>query len=109
MNYKFAVDELNYITLKELKYKDIVIPKGFVFDGVTVKATFTFLFSNKDLRKGIEASCFHDWMCNHKDLYKRKEATKILVDLWVKSGLPKWKAWFVYVNVELYQILVNHW
>lgn len=106
---KFAVDGINYITLEPLTYKDITIPEGFVFDGVTVKAPFTFLFSNKDLRKGIRASCFHDWMCKHKDKYDRKDATKLLVDMWVEDGLPKWKSSFVYISVELYQIFVNKW
>ena len=48
-------------------------------------------------------------MCRHKEKYKRKEATKILVSLWIDAGLPKWKGYIVYIFVELYQILVNHW
>lgn len=99
----FAILGINYITLKCLSYKNLFIPKGFIFDGVTVKAPFTLLFSNKDLRKGILASCFHDYMCRHKDIYKRKDATKVLIDLWIKEGLPKWKSYIVFVCVELYQ------
>lgn len=107
--YDFAIKDLNYITLNEIKYKDIIVPKDFTFDGVTVKAPFTFLFSNKDLRKGIKASCIHDWMCNHKDQYKRKYATQLLTELWVQNGLPKWKSYIVYIFVELYQIIINKW
>lgn len=51
----FAVFGNDYVTLKKLQYQDIEIPAGFIFDGVTVKAPFTFIFSNKDLRKGIKA------------------------------------------------------
>lgn len=109
MKPTFAIIGINYITLTKLSYKNLRIPKGFIFDGVTVKAPFTFIFSNKDLRKGIRASCFHDYMCRHKDKYKRKEATKTLVNLWVEDGLPRWKGWIVFIFVELYQILVNHW
>lgn len=54
----FAVWQDKYVTLKALKYDKIEVPKGFIFDGVTVKAPFTVIFSNKDLRKGIRASCF---------------------------------------------------
>ena len=63
----FGINGDKYHTLVSLEYEGIKIPAGFEFDGVTVKAPFTFLFSNKDLRQGIRASCFHDWMCNHKD------------------------------------------
>lgn len=107
--YDFAVQDLNFITLNEIIYKDVKVPENFVFDGVTVKAPFTFLFSNKDLRKGIKASCIHDWMCNHKEQYKRKYATQLLIELWIQNGLPKWKSYIVYVFVELYQIFKNHW
>lgn len=99
----FLVVGEKYRTIKELKYKDIVVPKGFEFDGVTVKAPFTFLFSNKDLRQGIRASCFHDYMCQHKDKYKREYATNILVEIWQEDGLEDFKAWFVRWSVNLYQ------
>lgn len=100
----FAVFGNDYVTLKKLQYQDIEIPAGFIFDGVTVKAPFTFIFSNKDLRKGIKASCFHDWLCQHKKQYSRTFSTKILVDLWRKNGLGRIKAGLVFIFVELYQI-----
>ena len=101
----FGVKGLKYVTLKELHYDGITLPKGFEFDGVTVKAPFTFLFSNKDLRQGIRASCFHDWMCQHKNEYFRAYATKVLVDIWREDGLEPFKAWFVKVCVNAYQWL----
>lgn len=102
---KFGVKGLKYVTLKELHYDGITVPKGFEFDGVTVKAPFTLLFSNKDLRQGIRASCFHDWMCQHKNEYSREYATKVLVDVWKEDGLESLKAWFVKVCVNAYQWL----
>ena len=99
----FLVVGEKYKTIKELTYKGITVPKGFEFDGVTVKAPFTFLFSNKDLRQGIRASCFHDYMCQHKDKYKREYATDILVEVWQEDGLEDFKAWFVRWSVNLYQ------
>ncbi len=101
----FGVKGLKYVTLKELHYDGITLPKGFEFDGVTVKVPFTLLFSNKDLRQGIRASCFHDWMCRHKDEYSREYATKVLVDIWKEDGLEDFKAWFVKVCVNAYQWL----
>lgn len=67
----FAVYGINYVTLRDLEHDSVIVPKGYVFDGVTVKAPFTFIFSNKDLRKGIRASCFHDWLCEHRSQYTR--------------------------------------
>ena len=101
----FGVKGLKYVTLKELHYDGITLPKGFEFDGVTVKVPFTLLFSNKDLRQGIRASCFHDWMCQHKNEYSREYATKVLVDIWKEDGLEDFKAWFVKVCVNAYQWL----
>lgn len=104
-NFDFAVYGINYSTLRELSYAEIVIPKGFVFDGVTVPAPFTLLFSNKDLRQGIMASCFHDWMCKHKDLYARKEATEILIEIWKIYGLNNFKAVIAKFAVNFFQWL----
>lgn len=40
----FAVYGINYVTLKDMQYDGIKVPKGYVFDGVTAKAPFTFLW-----------------------------------------------------------------
>lgn len=99
----FAILGNEYVTLKKLQYMDIEVPEGFVFDGVTIKAPFTFIFSNKDLRQGVRASCFHDFMCRNKTQYKRKQASLILADLWKQDGLNPFKVWIVFWCVELYQ------
>ena len=99
----FGVVDDKYVTLRDLRYDDITVPKGFVFDGVTVKAPFTFIFSNKDLRQGVRASCFHDFMCRNKTQYKRKQASLVLTALWKQDGLNPFKAWIVFWCVELYQ------
>ena len=101
----FGISGDKYHTLVSLEYEGIKIPAGFEFDGVTVKAPFTFLFSNKDLRQGIRASCFHDWMCNHKDRYRRETATDVWVEIWRADGLEAWKAWVGRWSVNLYQWL----
>ena len=100
---EFAVYGINYVTLLDMEYNGIKIPRGFIFDGVTVKAPFTFIFSNKDLRQGIKASCFHDWLCKHRSQYTRKYATNVLVDMWKKNGLNPFKAWIVKVSVNVFQ------
>lgn len=105
----FAIVGINYVTLKDIKYGDIIVPKGYVFDGVTAKAPFTFIFSTKDLRQGIKASCVHDWMCEHRSEYTRKYATDVLVDIWRKEGLNTFKAYIVKFSVNLYQMFRGGW
>lgn len=106
---EFGISGLNYVTLKELKYNNLTVPEGFEFDGVTVKAPFTFLFSSKDLRKGIRASCFHDFMCRDKKSYYRRYATKVLVDIWKEDGLSPFKAWIVKITVNTFQAVKGGW
>ena len=61
----FALYDIKYITLHRQSYKTVKVPKGFIFDGITVPAPLMVLFSNKDLRQGIRAACFHDFMCQN--------------------------------------------
>lgn len=105
----FAVYGINYVTMRELEYDGIKIPCGYVFDGVTAKAPFTLIFSTKDLRQGIRASCFHDWLCQHKPKYTREYSTKILVDIWRKDGLNGYKAFIVKISVNFYQFFKGGW
>ena len=103
--YDFAVEGINYITLREQTFENITVPKDFVFDGVTVPAPFTLLFSNKVLRQGIKAACFHDYMCQNKNLYTRKLATDILMKIWQENGLNSFKAVIAKAIVNIYQML----
>ncbi len=104
-DFDFAVYDIKYITLHRLSYKDVKVPRGFIFDGITVPAPLTILFSNKDLRQGIKASCFHDFMCQNKDKFSRKEATSILIELWLQAGLNKFKAQIAKLSINIYQRL----
>ena len=98
-----------YITLHLWTFRNINVPEGFVFDGVSVPWFATFLFTHNDLKRGIMASAFHDFMWENKDKFKRREATSILIKLWKQAGLgsrwyTSWKPWVVYISVELYQM-----
>ena len=106
----FAVyDEKHYVTMKDLKFRNVTVPKYFIFDGVSVPWFAMFLFTHNELKRGIMASAFHDFMCENKDKFKRREATSILIKLWKQAGLgshwyTSWKPWLVYISVELYQM-----
>lgn len=105
----FAVYGINYVTLRDLDHDGVIVPKGYVFDGVTLKAPFTFIFSNKDLRQGIKASCFHDYMCKHKSEYTREYATNVLVEIWQQDGLSPLKALIVKGAVNAFQLFKGGW
>lgn len=105
----FGIKGLNYITLRKLKYDNIVIPKGFEFDGVTLKAPFTIIFSTDDLMKGIYASCFHDYMCKNRQNYTLKYSTDVLVKLWKKEGLNPFKCFLVKTFVNIFQFFRGGW
>ncbi len=98
-----------YITLDKLSRQGVKVPAGFVFDGVSVPWFVMWMFTHNELKEGIEAACVHDFMCGHKEKYRRREATSILLKLWKNAGLGErwytsWKPWVVYAFVELYQI-----
>ena len=57
----FGISGDKYHTLVSLEYEGLKIQAGFEFDGVTVKAPFPFLFSNKALRQVIRESCLPCW------------------------------------------------
>ncbi|MFV0626175.1 MAG: DUF1353 domain-containing protein [Alphaproteobacteria bacterium] len=90
-------------------YKDITVWASFKFDGASIPWPVMFLFTKNDIAKGDVAACFHDWMCEHKHLYKRKYATHILLKLWKMAGLPSWKAGIIYACVEAYQMTQKGW
>ena len=105
----FSICGINYVTRRDIEYDGIKVPQGYVFDGVTVKAPFTVIFNSEDLRRGLRASCFHDWLCEHRSEYKRKYATKVLVDLWRANKLGPIKAKIVSICVNVYQLFRGGW
>jgi len=98
-----------FVTTHPLTYKELSIKEGFEFDGVTVKAPFTIMFSGEDLRKGVRASCFHDYLCRDKKHYRRSYATDVLVNIWAEDGLPRYKCLIVKFCVNLYQKYRKGW
>lgn len=99
--------DYKYKTTKDIKFENVKVPKNFIFDGVTAPFPASLFLTARDYRKGILASCFHDYMCNNKKNYKRKTATHILLKLWKMNGLASWKSWIIYIFIELYQIFTS--
>lgn len=107
-------DEKRYVSLRKRTFRNVTVPEGFVFDGVSVPWFVMWMFTHNELKRGMRASCFHDFLCENRGQCKRKEATSILLKLWKEDGLGKrwytsWKPWIVYIFVELYQMKQGGW
>ena len=106
--FKVTEDNKKFITTRDICFEGVEVPKGFIFDGVTAPFPVSLFFTAHDYRKGIEASCYHDWMCKNKTKYKRKHSTHILIKLWKKNGLASWKQWGTYIFIELFQMFTSN-
>jgi len=77
-----------YITTRELKYRDVVVPVGTPTDGLTLKIRFLHLFISKYDPRVIEAVIMHDYLCE-KELYAKadKYFEEMLPDIWQKKPM----------------------
>ena len=105
----FGVKDGKFITLREIHHHDVTVKEGYTFDGVTVKVPFRFIFSNRDLLKGVHASCIHDFMCENRRYFDRRIATNYLVNIWRGDGLSDFKAKLVKLFVNIYQYFKGGW
>lgn len=99
-----------FFNSKEIIYRDydteVIIPLFESSDGPTVNWVPRWLLSNREYVLGAKAAMVHDYMCRHKSRYSRNVASKMLRDIWIKSGLNPIKGWIIYFLVDFYQWLV---
>lgn len=88
------------VVLEEYRYKDIIIPEGFVFDGASIPKWLRWKFDPFDER-WIIAACIHDWLY-YKRLKPRKECDRILMEVMIKGGSPKMIAYEFYWAVRFW-------
>ena len=98
-----------FVVLEDIDFGDVVVPKGFDYDGPSSPSMCVPLIGKRMFIKGVYCSCKHDYQHRHKEKYPRKQATKDLVNLWQRAGLPKWQGKLVYVFVELYCRFILKW
>ena len=83
------------------KYKDIIVPKGFSFDGNTVPRWARFFIGQYEY---IQASCIHDYLYNKDTNYlniSRYEADNIYKVMLIDMGFDKYKAMVCYYLIRL--------
>lgn len=84
---------------------EVPIPRGFQSDGPTLVFITRLFITTKEFLLGAKAALIHDYMCKHKRKFSRKISSKMLRDQWVEDGLHPIKGFFLYILVELFQII----
>lgn len=84
-----------YELIRDFEYKDIVVPKGFVTNGIDLKTRVLSLFINKYDPITIEAVVVHDYLCELEQYAK--------ADLYFQELLPNiWQKPFMLFLVKIY-------
>ena len=96
-------------TQVDINFGDVIVPAGFRYNGANVPSWVVPFLGKRFLYLAAYAACIHDYKATYPEKYPRKAATKQLVDLWVRAGLPKWKGAIVYIFVEMYCKYVRKW
>lgn len=56
-----------YETTEDLVFEDVIVPKGFITDGISYKLRIIGLILNKYDPRFIEACIFHDYLTRYDD------------------------------------------
>ena len=84
-----------YQTTEELVYKDIIVPEGYLTDGISYKLRIVSLFVNKFDPRFIIPTIVHDYLC---DLEEYEKADRYFEEL-----LPKnWRKPLMVNSVKIY-------
>ena len=86
---------------KDLSYRDINIPKGFVTNGANIPRLFWSLFPPNS-PEYLSAVVVHDFMCANVAQYGYEKADRYFYDAMLEIGVPKWKAKLFYFWVKWY-------
>jgi hypothetical protein len=102
---ELKLKDLEYVdgykeVIEEYKYKDIIIPEGFMFDGASIPKYLRWRFDPFDPR-WIRAACIHDRLYYTHEK-PRKICDKILREVMLEDGSPKRTAWEFYYRVRLF-------
>ena len=93
-------EDLYYRTSSRI---DIVVPKGFVYDGASIPIVLTSLLPKIGL-KYDRASCLHDWLyaATNTHNYNRKECDKLFYEAMLSDKVNKNLAKLMYLAVRVF-------
>lgn len=88
----------------------LTIPKDFKSDGATITMKLAKIIIGCEHNPlFFPAVLLHDYLCTKKDKYSREFSSRVMLELLLKRGIPKWKAYLMYFFVELYQKYWRNW
>ena len=90
-NHKFKL-------LEDLKYKDLIIPKGFTTDGASIPRIFWCLFP-PNRTDYLPCAIVHDYLC---DLENYKKADQYFIECMEELKIPKLTRKLFYYAVRIY-------
>ena len=95
------IDKDKFRVYKDLSYRDINIPKGFVTNGANIPRVFWSLFPPNS-PEYLSAVVLHDFMCAKRGVFTYKEADDAFYRAMVDIGVSKWKAKLFYISCRIY-------
>jgi hypothetical protein len=89
--------------LKQVFYKNITVPRGFVSDGASIPKIFWSIIGSPFVGLYLRASIIHDYLYSHQNYdYTRSQADKIFLEIMLNDGVSKTKAYTMYYIVRVF-------
>ncbi|WP_265658590.1 DUF1353 domain-containing protein [Francisella philomiragia] len=92
------------VVYQDFRYKDIVVPKGFVFNGNSIPRLFRWFLGKYEY---LEASCIHDYLYDTKSNHlkkSKKQADTIYINIIIRLSTKSSKS---YITLKLKKIRAN--
>ena len=107
----YTLNEINFIICWDKKNRKLFsIGKNFTSDGCTLKyKIIRFIFGCPHTPEYLRGSIIHDYFCKNRHLIDRKSASTAMRDLFIIDGVPVYKAYLMYIGVEIFQKFWRHW
>jgi hypothetical protein len=86
--------------LAPFKYRDIIVPAGFEFDGASTPRIFWNIIP--PFKGTKRAACIHDWLCKQaRSKEDRKEADLLWKEMLKEIGFNKARVMVGYIGVRI--------
>ena len=87
---------------------EITVPAGFICNGASVPAVFTFVLPKAGARYD-RAACLHDFLYATR-MFDRKKCDEIFYEAMKFDKVAKWKAWAIFAGVRVFgaKAYTNH-
>jgi len=102
---KFIIQPLkdNKVKLKRsIRYKDIIIPKGFRSNGASIPFIAKLFGIDKFRMDYLPCVIIHDYLCS---LQQYKKADEYFKKSMLELHIDKFSMWIMYYSVRIYHIL----